>query len=83
MSARAPRRAADARSTSDMGYAAARLGPERLAGAYAYQTLRRGAPALPLGSDFPIEDIDPLRGFYAAVTRLSAEGTSPHGAGGW
>lgn len=36
-----------------------------------------------LGSDFPVESIDPLKGFYAAVTRLSEAGTSPHGPGGW
>ena len=36
-----------------------------------------------LGSDFPVESIDPLRGFYAAVTRLAEDGTSPHGADGW
>lgn len=38
---------------------------------------------LPLGSDFPVEDINPLLGFYAAVARRSPEGTSPHGPGGW
>ena len=38
---------------------------------------------LPLGSDFPVEDINPLLGFYAAVARRSPEGTSPHGSGGW
>jgi predicted amidohydrolase YtcJ len=38
---------------------------------------------LPLGSDFPVEDINPLLGFYAAIARLSPEGTSPHGPGGW
>ena len=38
---------------------------------------------LPLGSDFPIEDINPLLGFYAAVSRLSVGGDSPHGKGGW
>lgn len=38
---------------------------------------------LPLGSDFPIEDINPLLGFYAAVSRLSIDGDSPHGKGGW
>ena len=38
---------------------------------------------LPLGSDFPVEGINPLLGFYAAVTRLSVNGESPHGADGW
>lgn len=38
---------------------------------------------LPLGSDFPVEHINPLLGFYAAVSRLDVHGNSPHGAGGW
>ena len=38
---------------------------------------------LPLGSDFPVEGVNPLLGFYAAVSRLSIHGTSPHGSGGW
>ena len=38
---------------------------------------------LPLGSDFPVEGVNPLLGFYAAVTRLSVDGTSPHGPTGW
>jgi hypothetical protein len=39
---------------------------------------------LPFGSDFPVERVNPLRGFYAAVARLSPEtGESPHGPGGW
>ncbi|KAF9478553.1 hypothetical protein BDN70DRAFT_879782 [Pholiota conissans] len=72
-------------ATSDMGYAQIRLGPERIKGAYAYRTLLEKSPrsVLPLGSDFPIEGVDPLLGFYAAVTRLNIDGTSPHGRGGW
>ncbi|KIP09425.1 hypothetical protein PHLGIDRAFT_102850 [Phlebiopsis gigantea 11061_1 CR5-6] len=72
-------------ATSDMWYAEARLGPERIKGAYAYQTLLQASPqgVLPLGSDFPVEGIDPLLGFYAAVTRLDVHGQSPHGSGGW
>lgn len=38
---------------------------------------------LPLGSDLPVVGINPLLGFYAAVSRLSVEGESPHGSGGW
>jgi predicted amidohydrolase YtcJ len=38
---------------------------------------------LPLGSDFPVEGINPLLGFYAAVSRLSPLGDSPHGPQGW
>ncbi|KAH9028940.1 amidohydrolase 3, partial [Lactarius hengduanensis] len=72
-------------ATSDMSYAESRLGPDRIKGAYAYQKLLQVSPAkrLPLGSDFPVEGINPLLGFYAAIARLSPEGTSPHGPGGW
>ncbi|EGO20377.1 hypothetical protein SERLADRAFT_363652 [Serpula lacrymans var. lacrymans S7.9] len=72
-------------ATSDMWYAEQRLGPERIKGAYAYRTLLESSQnqVLPLGSDFPVEGINPLLGFYAAVTRLSESGESPHGAGGW
>ncbi|KAH9986218.1 amidohydrolase family-domain-containing protein [Russula compacta] len=72
-------------ATSDMNYAETRLGPDRIKGAYAYQTLLQASPGkrLPLGSDFPVEGINPLLGFYAAVARCSPEGTSPHGPGGW
>ncbi|KAF8494985.1 amidohydrolase 3 [Russula emetica] len=72
-------------ATSDMNFAETRLGQERMRGAYAYQTLLQASPGkcLPLGSDFPVEGINPLLGFYAAVARRSPEGTSPHGPGGW
>ncbi|KAH0579709.1 Putative amidohydrolase ytcJ [Termitomyces sp. J132] len=79
-------------ATSDMSYAETRLGPERIKGAYAYQSLLQASPnhVLPLGSDFPVESIDPLLGFYAAVARLrfdpehpDAPGSSPHGSRGW
>ncbi|KAJ3931310.1 MAG: amidohydrolase family-domain-containing protein [Lentinula lateritia] len=72
-------------ATSDMWYAETRLGPNRIKGAYAYRTLLYGSPkhVIPLGSDFPVESVNPLLGFYAAVSRLSVDGTSPHGDGGW
>ncbi|KAG1731424.1 amidohydrolase family-domain-containing protein [Suillus lakei] len=72
-------------ATSDMWYAEDRLGPKRIQGAYAYRTLLDASPnrILPLGSDFPVEGINPLLGFYAAVSRLSVKGDSPHGPGGW
>ncbi|KAI0277876.1 amidohydrolase 3 [Russula aff. rugulosa BPL654] len=72
-------------ATSDMSYAEKRLGQDRIKGAYAFQTLLQASPGkrLPLGSDFPVEDINPLQGFYAAVARCSPDGTSPHGPGGW
>ncbi|KAF9028037.1 hypothetical protein BDZ89DRAFT_1101814 [Hymenopellis radicata] len=72
-------------ATSDMWYAETRLGPDRMKGAYAYQSLLQVSPnkVLPLGSDFPVEGVNPLLGFYAAVSRLSVDGTSPHGPEGW
>jgi hypothetical protein len=72
-------------ATSDMWYAEDRLGPKRILGAYAYRALLNASPnkVLPLGSDFPVEGINPLLGFYAAVSRLSVKGDSPHGSGGW
>lgn len=36
-----------------------------------------------LGSDFPVETVNPLAGFYAAITRIGSDGTSPHGPNGW
>lgn len=56
-------------ATSDMYWAGERLGAEREPTAYAYQDLLKQANLLALGSDFPIEDINPLYGFYAAVAR--------------
>ena len=56
-------------ATSDMYWAGERLGKQRVATAYAYQDLLKQAGLLALGSDFPIEDINPLWGFYAAVAR--------------
>ncbi|KAI0351595.1 hypothetical protein OH77DRAFT_1523939 [Trametes cingulata] len=72
-------------ATSDMWYAETRLGSERIKGAYAYQTLLKASKGgvLPLGSDFPVEAINPLLGFYAAISRLDVEGKSPHGGDGW
>jgi len=70
-------------ATSDMWYAEERLGPERIKGAYAWRTYLNHGGRIALGSDFPVESIDPLKGFYAAVTRCAEDGTSPHGKGGW
>ncbi|KIJ67588.1 hypothetical protein HYDPIDRAFT_149313 [Hydnomerulius pinastri MD-312] len=68
---------------SDMWYAEDRLGPERVKGLYAFRSLLDNGARLALGSDFPVEDMNPLSGFYAAVTRLSPCGDSPKGASGW
>ncbi|MGA2080102.1 MAG: amidohydrolase [Holophaga sp.] len=60
-------------ATSDMRWAAERLGP-RLKHGYRYQELLGENGWLPNGSDFPVERIDPLLGFYAAVARKDARG---------
>jgi len=72
-------------ATSDMWYAETRLGPERVKHAYVYRSLLESSEhhVLPLGSDFPVEGVNPLLGFYAAISRLSVEGDSPHGQYGW
>ncbi|KAK0212699.1 amidohydrolase family-domain-containing protein [Desarmillaria ectypa] len=69
--------------TDDMWYAEERLGPDRVKGLYAFRSLLDNKAKITLGSDAPVEGINPLAGFYAAITRLSADGTSPHGPDGW
>jgi predicted amidohydrolase YtcJ len=61
-------------ATSDMYWAGERLGQERLKGGYAYQRLLRQNGWLPLGTDFPVEDISPFKTFLAAVFRVDAKG---------
>ena len=56
-------------ATSDMYWAEARLGPERVKGAYAWRTVLNAGGRLALGSDFPVEEVNPFFGIYAAVTR--------------
>jgi predicted amidohydrolase YtcJ len=61
-------------ATSDMYWAQARLGPLRMKGAYAYKRLLGENGWLPLGTDFPVEDISPFKTFLAAVFRVDAKG---------
>src|SRR5205823_5500526 len=61
-------------ATSDMYWAKDRLGAKRLKGAYAYKQLLDENGWIPLGTDFPVEDISPLKTFYAAVFRIDSEG---------
>lgn len=67
-------------ATSDMYWAEARLGSERVADSYAWQALLAADVPLALGSDFPVESVSPLLGFYAAVTRQDTKGWPD---GGW
>jgi hypothetical protein len=66
-------------ATSDMYWAGDRLGKERLRHAYAYKELLQQNGWLPLGTDFPVEDISPFKTFYAAVVRKDAKGFPPEG----
>jgi predicted amidohydrolase YtcJ len=61
-------------ATSDMYWAGARLGKEREKGAYAFRRLMEQNGWLPLGTDFPVEDISPILTFYASVIRKDAKG---------
>lgn len=60
--------------TSDMYWVPDRLGEERAASAYAYKDLLATNGWICAGSDFPVESINPLFGFYAAVSRMDQEG---------
>jgi predicted amidohydrolase YtcJ len=60
-------------ATSDMYWAEERLGTERIKGAYAYKQLLKQNGWLPLGTDFPVEDISPFKTFLAAVFRRDAK----------
>ena len=58
---------------SDMTWAEDRLGSERVKYAYAYKTLLEQNNWIPLGTDFPVEDLNPLYTFCAAVFRQNKE----------
>ncbi len=60
--------------TSDMYWAAERLGTTRVKNAYAFKQLLNENGWMPLGTDFPVEDIDPFKTFYAAVARMDSQG---------
>lgn len=61
-------------ATSDMYWAEKRLGPSRVKGAYAFQQLLKQNGWIPLGTDFPVEDISPFKTFHAAVFRIDSKG---------
>ena len=66
--------------TSDRTMAEARLGPDRLAGAYAWASMLKAGARLALGSDTPVEKPDVFAGLAAAITRQDAAGQP---VGGW
>ena len=61
-------------ATSDMYWAPDRLGDERMKTAYAYKQLLQTNNWIPLGTDFPVEYISPMKTFFAAVIRKDAKG---------
>lgn len=67
-------------ATSDMYWAEQRLGAQRSRGAYAWRSLLDSGAVLAFGSDFPIEEVNPMVGVHAAVTRQDLAGWP---AGGW
>jgi predicted amidohydrolase YtcJ len=66
--------------TSDRLMAEARMGPNRLGGAYAWQTVLKSGARLAFGSDFPVESPNPFPGLSAAISRQDINGQPP---GGW
>ena len=66
--------------TSDMYWAGNRLGTERLRGAYAWRSLLATGVIIPNGSDFPVEMVNPLISFHAAIARQDADDFP---VGGW
>ncbi len=65
---------------SDMGWAQARLGPERVKGAYAWRSLLDSGVTIANGTDAPIEVVDSRRTFHAAISRQNETNQPP---GGW
>ncbi|MBL0940944.1 MAG: amidohydrolase, partial [Gemmatimonadaceae bacterium] len=66
--------------TSDMYWIGKRLGPTRLYGAYAWQSLLKSGVIIPNGSDFPVEEVNPLISFHASIARQDARNWPE---GGW
>jgi predicted amidohydrolase YtcJ len=68
-------------ATSDLPWAPTRLGPARIEeGAYVWQKLMKSGALIANGSDFPVEEPNPMLGIYAAITRQDPSGNPP---GGW
>ena len=65
--------------TSDMYWAGNRLGSTRVLGAYAWRSLLDNGSIIPNGSDFPVEQVNPLISFHAAFSRQDAHNWPPNG----
>ncbi|WAR59928.1 hypothetical protein PtB15_11B569 [Puccinia triticina] len=68
---------------ADMDYAEARLGSERILGAYAWNSLLKKNVTLALGSDFPVSAVSPFMGIHAAFTRRKPVPSQIDGTEGW
>src|ERR1700680_969407 len=66
--------------TSDMPWVETRVGPQRIRGAYAWRSLLNTGVVIPNGTDFPVEEVNPLLTFHAAVTRQNPANLP---VGGW
>jgi predicted amidohydrolase YtcJ len=67
-------------ATSDLPWAPARLGPQRIdEGAYVWQKLLKSGAIIANGSDFPVEEANPMLGFYSAITRQDESGNPANG----
>ena len=66
-------------ATSDMYWAEDRLGAKRIKGAYAYKTLLQKSGKVALGTDFPVEQVNPFLTFYASTTRQDVSGYPENG----
>ena len=66
-------------ATSDMEWADERLGEKRVANAYTYKELLDWSGRIALGTDFPVERVNPIHTYYAAVTRKDLNGNPPGG----
>jgi len=67
-------------AVEDKGWAETRVGAERIAGAYAWRTLRQAGAPLVFSSDLPGSDWSPFYGLHSAITRQDTSGAPP---GGW
>lgn len=67
-------------ATSDMPWAEDRVGPQRIRGAYSWRKFLDAGCRIANGSDFPVENVSPLWGFYASITRQDHDGKP---GGGW
>ena len=56
-------------ATSDMYWAKDRVGSKRIKGAYAYKALLEKSKVIGLGTDFPVEKVNPFHTFYASISR--------------